>query len=120
LAVSGKTTICVENGTSPSIAVASGSDSASVRLTDDSGIQSATVSLGATTPAQWPATLPLTDGSVYRINAPSGPDGVLEVHMLPTGTLQNLSSVGALETLAARGCERQVAAALEGKPATRP
>jgi hypothetical protein len=118
--VVGNVEFCVEQGTAPSIGLASGSDGASVRVSENLGGQSATLDLPAGAGhVPWPASVPLKDDTMYRITAQSSPDIVIEMHMVPSGALRNVSSVKALEVLAAHGCEQQARIALEQAPTSR-
>ena len=118
--VVGNVALCVEQGTVPSMGLASGGDSASVRVSENLGGQAAAVDLpSGAGHVPWPASVPLKDGSLYRITASGSPDVVIEMHMVPSGTLRNVSSVKALEVLATQGCEQQARFALERAPTSR-
>ena len=109
----GDVTVCVEEGSAPILALASGSDGTSIRLSDNRGAQFATLNLPAgSSGVAWPAAVPLRDGDVYRIMEPSNPQVEVKVHLLPRGMLNNASAVPTLEALEARGCAHQLGAAL--------
>jgi hypothetical protein len=118
--VSDKATVCVEEGTSPTIRLASGSSGTLVRLSEILGTQSEALNL-PTGPAgvAWPATIPLRDAERYSIKDQSNKEIVVEVHLVPGGALRDASSVKTLELLAARGCEQQAAAVLNKPTVTR-
>jgi hypothetical protein len=113
LPMHGDVTICLEDGSAPVLALASGSDGTSVRLSDNQGAQFATLNLPAGgSGVRWPTAVPLRDGEVYRVMEPSNPQVEVKVHLLPRGMLSNISAVPTLEALEADGCQQQLAIAL--------
>jgi hypothetical protein len=118
--VADKATICVEEGTSPTIRLGSGNSATLVRLSEILGTQSEALNL-PTGPAgvPWPAAVPLRDAERYSIKDQSNKEIVVEVHLVASGALRDASSVKTLELLAARGCEQQAAAVLNKPTVTR-
>jgi hypothetical protein len=114
--IHGNVSVCLEEGSAPTIALASGSDSTTVRLSDNQGAPPATLTVPAgTSGVAWPSSIPIKDGDVYRIMEASNPQIELKVHVVPHGTLTDSSSLHALEVLVTHGCEQQAMATLRKK-----
>lgn len=116
VAVSEQSTICVEQGALPPIALASGLEKASVRLIDArNSQQSREVVLSPATPrAAWPSSVALRNDGTYQLLEEGQSRVDLTVKIVPNGTLSNPSWVRSLETLDKAGCEEQLRTALRG------
>jgi hypothetical protein len=106
-----KGAICVEDGALPTLTRLAESKDTSVVITDRQGRQSSPVDLTALR-ASWPASVQVRDGGVYRIIPNSSAAVEFRLRVVPSGMLNDLSSVQTLDALEARGCRQQVNAAL--------
>jgi hypothetical protein len=112
LPIHGDVPFCLEEGSVPRLALATGSDSesTSLRLSDNQGTQATMIKLPPGQSVAWPTGMPLKDGGVYRIMEASNPQIEVKVRMVPKGSLQDPTSLSALETLVSHGCELQAGA----------
>lgn len=109
-----QSTICVEQGSLPIIALGSGLQKATLRLIDArNAAQARTVELTGDEPrVSWPSTLTLRDQGTYQLLEDGQSRIDLTIKMVPNGTLSNPAWVRSLETLEKAGCEEQLRANL--------
>ena len=112
VAIEPNAAVCIEEGSSPKIALAPGAGDTAVRVTDHQGMRSAALELKSGSGATWPASIAIRDGGLYRVVATSMPQIEFKLRLVPTGGLGDLTSVQAIDALDARGCKHQVTAAL--------
>jgi len=103
--------ICVEDGTLPTLTRGTDGKDTSVVITDRQGKQSAQVDLTGLR-ASWPTNVPIRDGGIYRVIPNTSAAVEFKLRVVPTGLLNDPTSIQALDALEARACRQQVNSAL--------
>lgn len=109
-----QSTICVEQGSLPLIALGSGLQKASLRLIDARNSQQARViQLNNDEPRiAWPQQVSLRDNGTYQLLEDGQSRIDLTIKIVPSGVLANPNWIRSLETLERAGCEEQLRAAM--------
>jgi hypothetical protein len=109
-----QSTICVEQGSLPLIALVPGLSKATLHVIDARNSQQARMlELSDQAPRiAWPTTVTLRDSGMYQILEEGQSRIDLTVKFVPNGTLSNPAWIRSLETLEKAGCEEQLRAAM--------
>lgn len=109
-----QSTVCVEIGSLPLIALGSGLQKATLRLIDArNSAQALTIELTGSEPrVAWPSNMVPRDAGTYQLLEDGQSRIDLTIKLVPNGTLSNPAWVRSLETLEKAGCEEQYRANL--------